>query len=494
MSIKTAYVWGPVSSFSSSLLATMLENGWTIHLATKSALQISLSPLDLSSSAQQNIEKSAGAERFKLLNERLVFLDNGEVQKGTTYDIALFMGLPSNFDEPRVSRAPWAAEELPSIAAKLKGVPIIIFSALSGGIQSDGSVPEEIEFERRKPRSHFEAVCQSYEAKILKAVNKLESKWHLVRIPLVLGSKEDGRSLNFTGLYNILHELYNAKIQLGDNPETKTLELHYDPNATCWMLPADVASALVLSLIEDPQRPSICNIVSTQSTLCQEWMHELALGLGVKEIVPADKDAVNLPGTLRAVLSDSIHVKTRNLFELQGRHQHVPVTLSSDYFARVIDYANQHNWGQAKFSAPEPGFSAEHAKDYFENFLPEKMDKKLLKDLASFNGGIAFQIAGEEESSYLIQSVDGTLLVAKFESSNHKPAGTFVIAANTFAKLVAGKISFEQALITRAVQVSAGPLAMLRVCDFERKLLRKYHFSSTTKSDDSRVLEGAVKE
>lgn len=494
MSTKTAYVWGPVSSFSASLLAAMLEKGWTIHLATKSALQISLSPLDLSSSAQQSVEKAVGTDRFKLLNERLVFLDNGDVQKGTTYDIALFMGLPSNFDEPRVSRAPWAAEELPAVCAKLKGVPVIIFSALSGGIQSDGTVPEEIEFERRKPRSHFEAVCQSYEAKILKATSKFDNKWHLVRIPLVLGSTIDGRSSNFTGLYNILHELYNAKIQLGDNPETKTLELHYDPNSTCWMLPNDVATTLVLSLIEDPQRPSICNVVSTQSTLCQEWMHELAVGLGVKAITPAEKDAVNLPGTLRAVLGDSIHVKTRNLFELQGRHQHVPVSLGSDYFAKVIDYANKHNWGQARANAPEPGFSAEHAREYFETFLPEKLDKKMMKDLASLTGGIAYQITGEEDSSFVVQAVDGNVVVSRFEPSNHKPAATFTIAANTFAKLVAGKISFEQALITRALQVSAGPLVMLKVCDLERKILRKFHFSNITKTEDSRVLEGALKE
>lgn len=332
MSTKTAYVWGPISNFSASLLAALLENGWTVHLASKSALQISLSPLDLASSAQHSIERAAGTEKFKLFNERLIFLDNDEVQKGTTYDIALFMGLPSNFDEARVSRAPWAADELLNISIKLKGVPVIVFSSLSGGIQSDGTVPEEIEFERRKPRSHFEGVCQQYEARILKAINKHEGKWHLVRLPLVLGSSVDGRSINFTGLYNLLHELYNAKLQLGDNPETKSLELSYDPNSTCWMLPNDVATNLVLKLIEDPQRPVICNIVSTQSTLCQEWMHELAGGLGVKAIVSSEKDGVTLPSTLRAVLSDNIHVKTRNLFELLGRYQQAPVTLGSDYF------------------------------------------------------------------------------------------------------------------------------------------------------------------
>lgn len=492
MSTKTAYVWGPVSNFSATLLATLLENGWQIHLACKSALHMSLSPLDMPSTAQHNIEKAAGSlEKYKTFSERLVFLDTDEVQKGTTYDIVLFLGLPSNFDEPRVSRAPWAAEELTNINNKLKGVPVIIFSSLSGGIQSDGVVPEEIEFERRKPRSHFEGVCQQYEAKILKNINKIEAKWHLVRIPLVLGNSQDGRSLNFTGLYNLLQELYLAKIALGDNPESKSIELAYDPNMTCWMLPCDVATHLVLKIVEDPQRPTICNVVSTRSTLSQEWMHDLAHGLGVQSIVSVEKDNLNLPSTLRPILSDHLNIKTRNLFELLGRHQQTPMNVSPDYFKKVIDYAVSNNWGQTRAAAPEAGFSATKAHEYFEEFLPSNLDKKMLKALAAFSGGLAFQITGEDQCQWLLQNQDGKATVSPYVPDTHKAQAVFQINPTAFGKLSSGRLYFEQALLTRALQVAASPLTSLKACDFFRRFLRHHHFTSAVNGNE-RVLEGAV--
>ena len=490
MSTKAAYVWGPISNFAANLLASMLENGWTIHLACKSALQMTLSPLDLPSTAQHSIEKAASSpEKFKLCSDRLLFLENDEVHKGTTYDVILFMGLPSNYDEPRVSRAPWAAEQLSTINAKLKGVPIIIFSSLSGGIQNDGVVPEEIEFERRKPRSHFEGVCQQYEAKVLKAINKIDAKWHLVRIPLVLGNSTDGRSLNFTGLYNLLKELYLAKLALGDNPENKSIELAYDPNMTCWMLPVDFATNLATRIIEDPLRPVICNVVSTRSTLSQEWMNDLSVGLGVQSIAPVERDNLNLPTTLRVILSDHLNIKTRNLFELLGRHQQAPMNLSNDYFHNVIEYACNNNWGQQQAPVPEPGFSAQKAHEYFEEFLPTHLDKKMLKALASFSGGLAFQVSGEDGCQWLLQSQDGKAIVNTFNPDSHKPQAVFHLNPVTFGKLSSGRLFFEQALLTRAVQVSGNPISSLKACDFFRRFLRHHHFAV---NGNEKVLEGAM--
>ncbi len=484
MSTKTAYVWGPIYNFSASLLALMLENGWQVHLACKSALQFSLSPLDLSSSAQHNIEKAVGnSERFKALSDRLSFLENEEPQKGTTYDVIIFMGLPSNFDEPRVSRAPWAADELLKISSKLKGVPVVVISSLSAAIQPDGVVPEEIEFERRKAKSHYEGVCQQYETKILKAIEKSEAKWHLVRLPLLLGSSKDGRSLKFNGLYNLLQELYLSRLQMGEDCHDKSIDLHYNTDSTVWMLPLDVASNLVYNFIDDPNCPVICNVVSTQSMLIQEWMQELAAALGVKSINASEKDSLNINNTLRALLTDNIQVKTRNLFELLGRFQQQPVSISKDYFAKVIDYACKNNWGQSKASLQEELFSSQKARRYFCEFLPEKLDKKSLKTLASFSGGLAFQIPGEDNCSFLLEAQDGKANVKEFEPDKHKPQAVFQIAAASFLKLCSGKLLFEQSLLTRSLQVSGSPLTSLKACDFFRRVLRKHHFENGSKSE-----------
>ncbi len=492
MSTKTAYVWGPISNFAANLAFSMLENGWTVHLACKSALQISMSPLDLPSSAQSCIEKAAGgAEKLKLYSEKLSYLDADEPQKGTTYDIIVFMGLPSNFDEARVSRSPWAADELATITGKLKGVPVIIVSSLWGGLQEDGVVPEEIEFDRRKPHSHFEGVCQQYESRVLKSISSKDGKWHLVRLPIILGSSVDGRSVNFSGLYKMLQELFLAKAQQVDGKALKSLELSYNPDATFWMLPCDLAANLMVKLLEDNSRPVICNFVSTQSTLNQEWMQDLARALELDSIHSSDKDTLNIPSTLRSMLTDNMQVKTRNLFEVLGRYHHAPMVINSDYFARIINYAQQNNWGQMKAATPEIPFSIEKAREYFEEFLPNNLDQKMAKALGSFKGGLAFQIVDQEAARWILSSRDGKINARIFNPDNDKPKAVFLINSSAFTKLVSGKLMFEQALLTRSLQANGNPIDCLKACDFFRRFLRHFHYSPVLESN-TRELEKAV--
>src|SRR5215470_9847283 len=116
MSHKTAYLWGPISSFSGPLAAWLLRKDWQVHIAVKPALNLlTLTPLDLHSAAQTWLERALGGhEQLRAFQERVRFLDGGEPVKGTRYDALLFCGLPPNFDEPRAPRAPWAAGELTS--------------------------------------------------------------------------------------------------------------------------------------------------------------------------------------------------------------------------------------------------------------------------------------------------------------------------------------------------------------------------------------------
>ena len=117
MTHKTAYLWGPVSSFTGPLAAWLVTKGWHVQVATKSALNLlSLSPLDLHSSALTLLEQAMGGrDRYRTFKDRLRLVDETEALKGTKYDAVIFCGLPPNFDEPRAPRAPWAAARLPAI-------------------------------------------------------------------------------------------------------------------------------------------------------------------------------------------------------------------------------------------------------------------------------------------------------------------------------------------------------------------------------------------
>lgn len=471
------------------MVASLLKNNWNVHIPTKSALQISLSPLDLESTAQSAVEKMLGSDKMKLHSENLHFLDGDDVQRGTTYDIILFCGLPSNFDEARVSRSPWAADELAHVMKRLKGVPSVIVSSLWGGIKNDGVVPEEIEFERRKPRTHFEGVCQQYEARILKVISKEDGKWHLLRVPLIMGSNEDGRASNFTGLYRLLREL----TQTNAADASSNVELNYNPDSTLWMLPNDLAADLTVKLLEDNSRPSICNLVSTNVTLNQEWLHELAKHVKVASFVASEKDAFNLPSTLRNMLTDNVQVKTRNLFEVVGRYHVSPFVPTADYFAKICQYAAEQNWGQIRPVKNEQLFSSAHAQKYFEQFLPYSLDEKMKKALASFKEGLVFAITDMDECSWHLQIVaEGQVQSTRLSAPGHQAKVHFSFAAPAFMRIASGKMSFEQALVTRNLQLSGPPLQTLKACDFLRRFLRKNHFAPEG-SSSSKVLEKAGK-
>src|SRR5207302_9958220 len=151
------------------------------------------------------------------------------------YDAFVFCGLPPNFDEQRVSRAPWAAENFQQIIKRFKGTTIFIVSSLWAAAQQDGVVPEEIECERRKPLTQYEAVAQQYENRLLKNLDKDDAQWYLVRLPMMSGSTIDGKLINFTGPLALYERIASAP------REGKSLMLSYNPDATMWFLPVDVA-------------------------------------------------------------------------------------------------------------------------------------------------------------------------------------------------------------------------------------------------------------
>jgi hypothetical protein len=489
MSHKSAYLWGPVSSFSAQLAAFLVQKGWHVHVATKSAFHFALSPLDLKSTAQASIEKAlGGADKYKIFEDRFRFLDVNEVSKGTKYDAFVFCGLPTNFDEPRVSRAPWAAENFQQIARKFKGAPVFIVSSLWGAVQNDGVVPEEIECERRKPLSPFEAVCQQYENRLLKTLGTDETQWYLVRLPMLSGSTADGQMVNFTGPMTLFNRIAKTvEAQNAAKKKTATLEVQYNPDATMWFLPVDVAVHYFWRLLEDEQRPRITNLVSTQATLNQEWMQHLAKALEYSKAVHVDSDDVSLPGVLRSALNDNILVKTRGLFEVMGRYQQVPIVIDQAYFCKVFEFGRSENWGKIaesskngseavpKETACDAAEVASFGSDYFTKFVPSQVDSTLLKEIGP-NTAIGVSVEGNDSFNWVLKAQNGQVVVEP--AADQHPGVRFNFTPNGLMRLAQRKVSLERALVQREAKVEGNPMEILRACNFLKKLWNTHPYEA----------------
>lgn len=474
MTHKTAYIWGPVSSFTGRLAALLLQKDWHVHLATKSALNVfSLAPLDLRSTAATCLEKALGGhDQLKVFQDRLRFLDADEVAHHTTYDAVIFAGLPANFDESRVPRAPWAAGQLPAIARRFKGVPMFLLSSLFAGVQADGAVPEDLCLDRRKPLTHWEGLCQHYENKLLKSVGQIESTWHLVRLPLLTGSTQTGELLNFSGMFSFLRELYLNK------SNSSTLRLKYNPDSTFWFLPVDAAVQMFWRLLEDGSRPRICNLVSTQSVLNREWLQHLASTLGYADIEPAANDNYNLPGVFRRLLTDNISVRTRNLFEVAARYQQAPVKLEQEYFQKLIDFGIAGNWGRFRSQAqtPELFYSEQLACNYFKDFLPEKLNGSLLKELTTGGITIGFHIDEPEALYFALKSDNGQLVVETVEATTPTRV-TIRLSGQTLVRLMQNKAGLTQSLITGKVKIEGNVIDTVRIGNELNSFLSKHPYT-----------------
>lgn len=482
MTQKTAYIWGPVSSFSGPLAASLIKKGWSVHIPTKSSLNIfSLSPLDLRSSARNSLEQAfGGREKFKTFQDRLKFVDPQEAAKpGTVYDAIIFCGLPPNFDEPRVPRAPWAASEIPSLLKSFKNQPLFVVSSLWGGVQNDGVVPEEIEFDRRKPQTQWESLCQQYEIKLLEGLSKSESTWYLVRLPLIGPDSATGESASFSGPITLFRELANQTKHpdAQSNNRKQDLKLGYNPDSTLWFLPQDAVVHLFTRFIEDEGRPRILNLVSTQAPLNREWLDSYARELGYSSCSESDKDSLNLPGTVRKLLNDNLQVKTRNLFEVSGRY-HIPrLKLDEDYFAKILQQGEASNWGQPagkQDRAKPPGFSERLAAYYFEEFIPEHFDEAMLRRATTQGTTIGFVLKDSDGLAWILRARKGKALVERFDPQDEKPGICFHLTGKTMTQLVQSRLPLHRALLLREVEVEGPLLHALRVASTIEQFLKEH--------------------
>ncbi len=474
---KTAYIWGPVTSFNGPLAAYLVKRGWHVHFACKSSLSLlSLSPLDLKTQAQNMLYAALGGkENERVFKDRLKVVEPTEAVKHHKYDAIIFSALPPNFDEARSPRAPLAGADFKAIMKAFRGTPTFIISSIWGGVQKDGVVPEELEFVRRKSLSNWEGICQQYEQRILENLAGSESPWYLVRLPLLSGDTKSGESIKYDGIYTLLKEI----VQETSKPffPAASLKLAYNPDSTLWFLPVDVAVSTFFHYIEDEGRPRICNLVSTQMTLNREWLTHLAESLNCQEIICSEQDGLNLPGTLRKLLLDDVQVKTRNLFEVAGRYQMPPMRLDKDYFDKMIQSGKSHNWGEHVALIDEPSvldYSEQLAHYYFEKFVPERIEHGALKD-AKINGtSIGFHLRAGSVHGWLLRSKGtGETEVVPFDPTLHKPDICFHFSGTTLSRLIQNKMQLQRAVIMREVEAQGNLFQLWRITSTIDKFLRE---------------------
>ena len=219
-------------------------------------------------------------------------------------------------------------------------------------------------------------------------------------------------------------------------------------------------------------------MVSTQSTLNQEWFQYLANALKVTEITPVEHDSLELSAVLRKLLMDDVQVRTRNLFEVAGRYQLPPLRLTEDYFQKVIARGVESHWGAhslpSKDKPPVLAFSDRIAQYYFEEFVPSKFDEPLLKKAITPGTSIGFLLKGATSLGWVISAQNGSTLIERYDPTDERPKVCFHFTGRTMASLIQSKLPLHRALLLREVQVEGPLLQALRVSNVIEQFLREH--------------------
>lgn len=479
MAQKTAYIWGPISSFTGPLVAWLVKKGWHTHIACKSSLNLlSLSPLDLRSSVQAELDTSFGGHgKAKVFQDKIKIVEQGEFPKGTTYDAVIFSGMPPNFDESRAPRAPWSAAELKDVLKGTKSAPLYIISSLYGGVQQDGVVPEEANFTRRKPQTTWESTCQQYEMRLVEKLKSWGFPWYLVRMPMLAGATDDGFALNYTGIYPMLKELANKADEINQmQRENKEIKMRFHPNSFLWLMPVDTAVYMFWRFLEDEQRTSILNIIPTNPLLNSELLGYVGKSLGVT-IRDDDEDRLTLPPVLRKLLTDNVQVKNRNLFEVAGRYHIPPVQMDERYFSKSINAARgKHFGGHATEERRDEivNYNDRIARFYFEEFIPEWLNCGSLLDKAMSQGrSIGFFIKEASDLRWYLKRDEGQIVLRRHEPSDERPDITFKLTGKGLISLIQSKIPLHRALMLRLVEVEGPILETLKVTNLVERFWKE---------------------
>ena len=214
-------------------------------------------------------------------------------------------------------------------------------------------------------------------------------------------------------------------------------------------------------------------MVSTQQTLNQEWLHYVAQAAGINEITASEGDDLNIPGTLRKMLSDSVQIKTRNLFEVAGRYQLPPVRLDQNYFEKIFRYGRQKQWGSALLTNPRFWILQRLAQYYFEEFVPAHFTEALLKKVTVGGAKVGFVLKGPDRLGWILRSPSeaGGVIVEKLKPEDPGPDVCFRFSGKTMTQLIQCKLPLHRALLLREVEVEGSLLQALKLTNVVEQFL-----------------------
>lgn len=279
----------------------------------------------------------------------------------------------------------------------------------------------------------------------------------VLRPSIVVGDSQDGRIVNFDGLYSILRVLDSVAGIVG----TKDFRVLGDAHVTKNFVPADYVARAAWHIIARaaPGTYHLTNPRPMPLATLRDILAELFAIPGARFVdkeafqsKPADRleRAYQKSASVYApyLATEPIFDRTRADVALTDCHAGIP-EMDLAFFRTLLAFARDTHWGK---TAPAVDCSREHLVErYFTRFLREKMHQQLLPNLRNLSATCRITVEDLPRQSWSLHIDTGRL--EHISTNGIDCQCTFSLASETFSAIVSGRLTPQRAFFEKKVDI-----------------------------------------
>jgi uncharacterized protein len=280
----------------------------------------------------------------------------------------------------------------------------------------------------------------------------------ILRPGIVVGDSEQGRIVNFDGLYTLMRFFNTVAPSLG----ARRFRATACAQATKNVVPVDWVAQAAWSLLQRG-RTGTYHLTHAQPVTMEQlknWFVELfdvpggeLVAAGVFDNDPPTRleetfhkaAASYLPYLAEEPVFDRTHM------EQALRERAFIRPIDREFIATLLTAARSAHWGKRSKTPPAPAAPPGIVRNYFDNFLDAKRNQQLLPDLRRLTATCRIQLEEWPECAWTLDIQNGALVHI---SNNGCPAAcTFTLDLSTFRQITAGQLAPQKAFFDRRVEI-----------------------------------------
>ncbi len=303
------------------------------------------------------------------------------------------------------------------------------------------------------------------------------------RPSIVVGDSQQGRIINFDGLYNLLRFFDNVGGAIGG----REFRVIANPDATKNFVPVDYVADVIWRILEHggPDTYHITNPSPLKLSQLRRIFTEL-FDIPEAKFAGADDFEKKQPNRLERMYQEAAsyyepYLRAEPVFDrtntdhvLNSAGLEIP-ELDTAFFSRLLKYAREVKWGK-KYTTPlSPAKDSNHIVErYFESFLTDKMHKQLLPNLRNLSATCRIRVEDIPDRSWALKIEKGRL--EKISANSMSCQCEFLVDRETFGRIVSGQLAPQKAFFKRKIDIQGDMETGLKLATVLAEFFRKWPY------------------